>query len=364
MKAIVQDKYGSPDVLQLKDIDKPAVGDKDVLVRVHAADVDRGVWHLMTGLPYLLRLAGGGLRRPKVRVGGKDVAGRVEAVGANVTQFQPGDEVFGICHGSFAEYARANADKLAPKPANLTFEQAAAVPDSGSTALRGLRDAGKLKPGQHVLVIGAGGGVGTFAVQIAKALGAEVTGVCSTTKVDMVRSLGADHVIDYTRDDFTGSGQRYDLILDIAGNRPLSHLRRVLTRRGTLVIIGGEGGDRWNRRRRPPAPRARTLPVRASELPLADRDPARAGPAGLEGARRSRSGHARHRQDLPLERGPRRHPLPRSRTRSRKSRHHRLSHRDPIGRALRRRQVPHGPRHPPLRPHLVRPRKEATCLRP
>ena len=245
MKAIVQDKYGSPDVLQLKDIDKPAVGDKDVLVRVHAAGVDRGVWHLMTGLPYLLRLAGGGLRRPKVRVGGKDVAGRVEAVGANVTQFQPGDEVFGICHGSFAEYARANADKLAPKPANLTFEQAAAVPDSGSTALRGLRDAGKLKPGQHVLVIGAGGGVGTFAVQIAKALGAEVTGVCSTTKVDMVRSLGADHVIDYTRDDFTGSGQRYDLILDIAGNRPLSHLRRVLTRRGTLVIIGGEGGDRW-----------------------------------------------------------------------------------------------------------------------
>jgi NADPH:quinone reductase-like Zn-dependent oxidoreductase len=245
MKAIVQEKYGSPAVLELRDIDKPVVGDDDLLLRVHAAGVDPGVWHLMTGLPYLVRIMGFGLRRPKVRIRGRDVAGRVEAVGKNVTRFHPGDEVFGTCEGSFAEYVCARADRLAPKPANLTAEQAAAVPISGLTALQGLRDKGKVQPGQKVLIIGAAGGVGTFAVQLAKTFGAEVTGVCSTTKVDLVQSIGADHVIDYTCEDFADGVQHYDLILDTAGNRSLSHLRRALSRRGTLVIVGGEGGGRW-----------------------------------------------------------------------------------------------------------------------
>jgi NADPH:quinone reductase-like Zn-dependent oxidoreductase len=245
MKAIVQDRYGSPDVLELRDVHKPAVGDDDVFVRVRAAGVDPGVWHLMTGLPYLVRAMGYGWRKPKVPVRGRDVAGLVEAVGKKVTRFRPGDEVFGICEGSFAEYASARDGKLAPKPANVTFEQAAAVPISGLTALQGLRDRGKVKPGEKVLIIGAGGGVGTFAVQLAKAFGAEVTGVCSTTKVDLIRSIGADHVIDYTREDFADGVQRYDLILDTAGNRSLSLLRRALTPRGTLVIVGGEGGGRW-----------------------------------------------------------------------------------------------------------------------
>jgi len=245
MKAIVQDTYGSPDVLELRDIDKPMVGDDDVLVRVHAAGVDQGVWHLMAGLPYLVRVAGVGLRAPKNPVRGYDVAGRVEAVGENVTRFQPGDEVFGTCRGAFAEYACARADRLAPKPANLSFEQAAAVPISGYAALQAVRDQGKVRPGQQVLIIGAGGGVGTFAVQLAKAFGAEVTGVCSTTKTDLVRSIGADRVIDYTREDFADDRNRYDVILDIAGNRSLSHLRRALAPDGTLVIVGGEGGGRW-----------------------------------------------------------------------------------------------------------------------
>ncbi|HWC10413.1 MAG TPA: NAD(P)-dependent alcohol dehydrogenase [Acidimicrobiales bacterium] len=245
MKAVVQDAYGSADVLELRDIDRPPIGDDGVLVRVHAAGVDRGVWHLMTGLPYLLRIAGYGLRTPKNRVRGREVAGHVEAIGKDVTRFRPGDEVMGICEGSFAEYACAREDKLAPKPANLTSEQAAAVPISAPTALQALRDQGHVQPGQKVLVIGASGGVGTFAVQLAKAFGAEVTGVCSTAKVDLVRSIGADQVIDYTRDDFADGGQLYDLILDIGGNRSLSHLRRALTRQGTLVIVGGEGGGRW-----------------------------------------------------------------------------------------------------------------------
>lgn len=243
MKAIVQDRYGSADVLQLRDIDKPEIGDAEVLVRVQAAGLDPGVWHIMTGLPYLVRIMG--LRAPSDRVRGMDLAGRVEAVGNKVTRFRVGDEVFGVCNGSFAEYARTKEDNLAPKPVNLTFEQAAAVPISAVTALRGLRNQGKLQRGQRVVIIGAAGGVGTFAVQIAKAFGAEVTGVCSTTKVDLVRSIGADHVIDYTRVDFTQAGQRYDLILDTAGNRPLSQLRRALTPRGTLVLVGGEGGNRW-----------------------------------------------------------------------------------------------------------------------
>jgi NADPH:quinone reductase-like Zn-dependent oxidoreductase len=245
MTAIVQDAYGSADVLQLREIDQPEVGDDEVLVRVHAAGVDRGTWHFMTGQPYLMRMVGFGLRAPKHPVRGREVAGRVEAVGKDVTRFRPGDEVFGICDGSFAEYACAREDKLAPKPANLSFEQAAAVPISASTALQGLRNQGRLQPGQKVLAVGASGGVGTFAVQLAKAFGTEVTGVCSTAKVDLVRSIGADHVIDYTREDVADAGDRYDLVLDVGGNRSLSQLRRALTPRGTLVIVGGEDGGRW-----------------------------------------------------------------------------------------------------------------------
>ncbi len=245
MRAIVQDKYGSTNVLELQEVARPEIGDDDVLIRVRAAGVDPGVWHLMTGLPYLVRLAGYGIRAPKTRVRGSDVAGTVEEVGPSVTRFQPGDEVFGTCDGAFAEYASAREERLALKPATLTFEQAAAVATSGFTALQGLRDRGEVQAGQKVLVIGASGGVGTSAVQIARAFGAEVTGVCSTRNVDMVRSIGADHVIDYTRDDFADGAQSYDVILDTAGNRPLSLLRRALTRRGTLVIVGAEGGGRW-----------------------------------------------------------------------------------------------------------------------
>jgi NADPH:quinone reductase-like Zn-dependent oxidoreductase len=245
MKAIVHDVYGSTDVLELRDVDKPEAAHDEVLVRVQAAGVARGDWHVMTGLPYPIRLAGYGLRTPKNPVLGTDLAGVVMAVGKDVTRFQPGDEVFGIGKGAFAEYARAPENKLAPKPANLTFDQAATIAVSGLTALQGLRDHGKVQPGQHVLVIGASGGVGTFAVQLAKAFGAEVTGVCSTTKVDLVRSLGADHVVDYTRADFADGSRHYDLILDIGGNSPVSRLRRALTPRGTLVIAGGETGGRW-----------------------------------------------------------------------------------------------------------------------
>jgi 2-desacetyl-2-hydroxyethyl bacteriochlorophyllide A dehydrogenase len=244
MKAIVQHRYGSADVLELRDIDKPMAGDDELLVRVHAAGVDPGVWHFMTGLPYMIRL-GFGFRAPKVRVRGWDLAGRVEAVGKNVTKFKPGDEVFGTGEGTFAEYACAREDRCAPRPANLTLEQAAAVSISACTALQGLRDKGRVRPGQKVLVIGAGGGVGTFAVQLAKAFGAEVTAVCSTSKADLVRSIGASDVIDYTRDDFADGMRRYDLILDTAGNRPLLVMRRALTPHGALVIIGGEGGGRW-----------------------------------------------------------------------------------------------------------------------
>ena len=245
MKAIVQDAYGSADVLEFRDIGKPDIAGDEVLVRVHAAGVDRGVWHLMTGLPYPIRVAGYGLRAPKIPVPGTDVSGVVAAVGHGVTRFQPGDEVFGTGKGTFAEYALAPEDKLAPKPTNLTFEQAAVVPLSGQTALQGLRDRGQVQPGQKVLIIGASGGVGTFAVQLARAFGAQVTGVCGTTKVDLVRSIGASHVIDYKREDFTNSEERYDVILDIGGNPSLSRLRRALAPTGTLVIAGGETGGRW-----------------------------------------------------------------------------------------------------------------------
>jgi NADPH:quinone reductase-like Zn-dependent oxidoreductase len=245
MKAIVQDTYGSADVLELRDIDQPEIADDEVLVRVHAAGVDRGVWHLMTGLAYPIRLAGYGLRAPKTPVPGMDLAGVVEAVGKDVTRFQPGDEVLGIGKGAYAEYARAPEDKLVPKPANLTFEQAAAVAISGITALQALRDKGRVAADQKVLVIGASGGVGTYAVQIAKAFGAEVTGVSSTTKTDLVRSIGADHVIDYTRDNFADGRHHYDLIIDIGGNSSVSRLRRALSPAGTLVMVGGEAGGRW-----------------------------------------------------------------------------------------------------------------------
>jgi NADPH:quinone reductase-like Zn-dependent oxidoreductase len=245
MKAIVQDRYGSAEVLELREVEKPHPGDDEVLIRVHAAGIDPGVWHLMTGLPYLVRVMGFGLRKPKIRIRGADTAGTVEAVGRNVTRFREGDQVYGTCDGSFAEYACARAERFAPKPVNLTFEQAAAVPTSGMTALGGLRDAGKLEAGQQVLIIGAAGGVGTYAVQLAKTFGGSVTGVCSTSKVSLVRALGAEEVIDYTREDFTDGTRRFDLILDTAGRRPLSRLRRALKPQGILVLVGGEGGDRW-----------------------------------------------------------------------------------------------------------------------
>ncbi len=246
MKAIVYHEYGSPDVLELKDIDKPRVKDNEVLVRVHAASVNRLDWHLMRGSPYISRLQAG-LRKPKDRVLGADVAGQVEAVGKHVTKFQPSDEVFGSVFGhgfgAFAEYVSVSDDLLELKPANLSFEQAAAVPVAALTALQGLRDHGRIEPGQTVLIIGASGGVGTFAVQIAKTFGAEVTGVCSTRNVEMVRSIGADRVLDYTRGDFTKGGERYDLILDCYATHPLSAIRRVLNPEGIYVGIGGPVGS-------------------------------------------------------------------------------------------------------------------------
>ncbi len=258
MKAIVQGKYGSPDeVLQLREINKPVAGDDEVLVRVRAASVHPDVWHVLTGLPYVLRLMGAGLCKPKNPVPGTDVAGIVESVGKDVTRFQPGDQVFGETirgyqwtnGGAYAEYATAPEYALALKPANVTFEQAAAVPTSALIALPALRGEGKIQAGQKILVNGAGGGVGAVAVQLARAFGAHVTGVDSTEKLDMIQALGADHVIDYTRDDFTRRDERYDLIFDIPGNHPLSDCRRALTPEGTYVLIGhdnyGDGMRRW-----------------------------------------------------------------------------------------------------------------------
>jgi NADPH:quinone reductase-like Zn-dependent oxidoreductase len=245
MKAIAQDTYGSPNVLEFRDIEDPVVGEDDVLVRVHAAGCGPDVWHFMTGQPYLARLMIG-FRGPKVRVRGWDVAGTVEAIGANVTRFKPGDEVMGTSEaGSFAELAVTPQDKLVPKPARLSFEEAAAMPVSGCTAFQAVHDVAKVRSGQKVLVIGASGGVGSLAVQIAKAAGAEVTGVCSTSKVDLVRSIGADDVIDYTREDLSDGRRQWAVIIDTAGRRPLSTLRRALTPKGALVIVGGDGGGRW-----------------------------------------------------------------------------------------------------------------------
>lgn len=244
MKAIVQDSYGLPDVLELRDVDKPLVKDDELLVRVQAAAVNIGDWHLLRGVPYVMRL-GFGLRRPRRAIPGMDIAGSVEAIGSNVTRFRPGDEVFGWCKGAFADYACAPESNLLPKPSSLAFEQAATVGDSAFTALAAVRDQGKVQPGQRVLINGASGGVGTFAVQIAKSFGANVTGVCSTRNVDLVRSLGADQVVDYTREDFTETEQRYDVMLDMVGNRSLSDCRRALTPRGTYVVVGVSDMGRW-----------------------------------------------------------------------------------------------------------------------
>jgi NADPH:quinone reductase-like Zn-dependent oxidoreductase len=245
MKAIVQDTYGEPEaVLELQDVAKPVVHDGEVLVRVHAASVHIGDWMLVTGVPYIARPAYG-LPKPKSHVPGTDIAGTIEAVGKDVTELRPGDEVIGWCAGAFAEYACAAQDHFVLKPANLTFEQAAAIGVSASTALQILRDQGKVQPGQKVLINGASGGLGTFAVQIAKAFGAEVTGVCSSTNADMVRTIGADHVIDYTREDFTRSAQRYDFILDNVANHSLAETRRALTPTGMLQSNNGTSGGRW-----------------------------------------------------------------------------------------------------------------------
>ena len=257
MKAIVQDRYGSPDVLKLREIDEPSVGDDQVLVRVRAASVHADVWHVMRGVPYVLRIMGAGLRRPKDLVPGTDLAGIVEAVGRNVTRFQSGDEVFGQSlvanlwrhGGAFAEYAAVREARFERKPAGLSFEQSAAVPTSGSLAVQGVRDEGRIQAGQHVLINGAGGAVGTFAVQLAKAYGANVTAVDAPGKLDMLRSIGADRVVDYTQEDFTRGGERYDVILDIAGTHPWPDIRRALTPEGTFVLIGhdhyGGSGHRW-----------------------------------------------------------------------------------------------------------------------
>jgi len=243
MKAIVYHKYGSPDVLELKEVEKPTPKDNEVLVKVHAASLNAYDWHLLRADPFLVRLMGGGLLKPKNKILGADIAGRVEAVGRNVKQFQPGDEVFGDISGcgsgGFAEYVSVPENALALKPANMTFEEAAAVPMAAVTALQGLRDKGKIQPGQRVLINGASGGVGTFAVQIAKSFGAKVTGVCSTKKLDMVRSIGADQVIDYTQEDFTQNEQRYDLIIAANGYHSLSDYKRALSPKGIYVMTGG-----------------------------------------------------------------------------------------------------------------------------
>jgi NADPH:quinone reductase-like Zn-dependent oxidoreductase len=256
MKAIVQDAYGSPDLLELRDIDPPALGPGEVLVRVRAASVHPDVWHMVRGVPRVLRLMGGGLRRPKRRVPGTDLAGVVESVGTGVTRFKAGDEVFGKTvtanswrnGGAYAELAAVHEDRLEPKPASVTFEQAAASPDSGTIAIQGLRDEGRLRAGQRVLINGAGGGVGTFAVQMAKAMGADVIAVDVPEKLDVLRSIGADRVIDATAEDFTRGAEPYDLVLDIPGNHPFSEVRRVLTPTGTYVLIGHDAYGRFGRR--------------------------------------------------------------------------------------------------------------------
>lgn len=245
MRAVTQPTYGPVEQLQVAEVARPTPASDEVVVRVRAAGIDPSVWHLAAGHPYLVRLMGFGLRRPKQLIAGTDLAGVVEAVGTEVADLRPGDEVFGVTAGAFAEYAAVRVDRLVPKPADLTFEQAAVLPVSATTALQALQTVGRVEPGQRVLILGAGGGVGTYAVQLANHLGAEVTGVCSTGKLELVRDLGAAEVVDYTRTDPLATPRPYDLILDIAGNRPVRRLRRALTPTGTLVIVGGEGGGRW-----------------------------------------------------------------------------------------------------------------------
>ena len=297
MRAIVQDGYGPTDVLRLARIARPAIGGNEVLLQVHAAGLDRGTWHLMTGRPYLLRLVAG-LRRPRNPVAGLDVAGTVVAAGPGVTRFRVGDEVFGFGRGTFAEYTAAREDKLARMPAGLTFEQAAVVPVSAVTALNALTVAGHVKMGQKVLVTGASGGVGSYAVQLATALGAEVTGVCSTAKVDLVRSLGAAHVIDYTQDDFADGACRYDLIIDIAGNPALSRLRHALTPAGTAVLTGGEAGGNVTGMGLA-VPRPGPVPVPAPAADHAHPPPALQRPGTAYSPPRGRHGNPEHRRDLP-----------------------------------------------------------------
>ena len=340
MKAIVQEEYGTApeDVLSFAEVARPAIGDDEVLLRVRAASVDRGTWHLMSGLPYPMRVAGFGLRRPKASNPGRSVAGTVESVGIDVTGLKPGDEVYGTCNGSFAEYARAQAGRLGPKPVNLSFEQAAAVPVSGLTALQAVRDRAQVEAEQKVLVIGASGGVGTFAVQIAKAFGAEVTGVCSTAKMDLVQALGADHVIDYTSEDFVDGKHRYDAIFDMAGNRRLSDLRRALTPRGTLVIVGGDFHGRWfggvDR-----LLRAKLLsPLVEPEAGHVHGVGELRRPDGSPGSHRAPKDRAGHRPDIPVERRPGGHPVRAGRSSARQGRHRRMkgcffwAWRPPLGR--------------------------------
>ena len=298
MKALVQDRFGPPDVLRLADTSLPEVGADDVLIRVCAAALNPADWHILRGDPLVARLMGVGLTRPKARVAGTDAAGVVQAAGANVRGLRTGDEVLGFCRGAFAEYACAAADLVVPKPAALTFEQAAAVPIAATTALRGIRDVGQVQAGQRVLITGAGGGVGTYAVQIAAALGAEVTGVCSTRNVELVRSIGAAHVIDYTAEDFTGGPTRYDVILDNVSSLPLARLRGALTPKGILVLSGGGSpGPRVRARRWHPAGSGGQHVRLAAAAPA----PVPAEPGGAarrDRAHPGRDAHAGHRPDL------------------------------------------------------------------
>jgi NADPH:quinone reductase-like Zn-dependent oxidoreductase len=324
MKAITQDRYGSADVLRLRDLDEPTPGEREVLVSVRAAGIARGVLHVMTGEPYLMRLVGFGLLRPKNPVLGQDVAGTVTATGDGVTRFDVGDEVFGIAKGSFAEYAVAREDKLSHKPENLSFAQAAAMPISGLTALGALDTAG-VTAGSNVLIVGASGGVGTYAVQIAVALGATVTGVASGSKADLVAELGAQRVIDYTREDFADGSHTYDVIVDTGGMTSVSRLRAALEPKGTLVIVGGESGSTWSPGYGPPAEGRRHVTDR---LAAVDVDP---GQGALLGARSSREArrHGRRRTSrrtvVHPRRGPRRSPPPRGGQGPRPSRDHPLS---------------------------------------
>ena len=323
MKAIMQERFGPPDTLRLVDTDPPEVGTDDVLIQVHAAALNPYDWHMLRGDPYVARLMGVGLTKPKVPVAGVDAAGVVDAVGSNVRELRRGDEVLGGVRGAFAEYACAAQDKVVPKPGSLTFEQAASVPMAATTALRGIRDVGEVKAGQRVLVIGAGGGIGTFAVQIAAALGAEVTGVCSTGNVELVRSLGAAHVVDYTNEDFTAGETRYDVILDNVSNLPLGKLRGALTPKGTLVLNGGGSPGHVFGPITGPPQGGRGQPVR---LATATSAPVEADPGGVahrDGAHRERKAHADRRPHLPARRYGRGLALRRAGTRARQGRRHR-----------------------------------------